>query len=69
MTTQGMARFEGYAPPGRGAVDRILSSADRQRAEHLAVAEIRDLINSLDKPHALVPARRIRRILKKHRVL
>jgi hypothetical protein len=64
MTTQGMPSFE-YLPPGRGAVDKILISADKAAANKTAVDEIRDLCNTLHN-HAVIPSRKIRQILKKH---
>jgi hypothetical protein len=63
--TQGIARFDGYGVPGRGAVDRITTAADKISANTRAITEIRELCDSI-RDNATIPSRRIRQILKKH---
>jgi chorismate-pyruvate lyase len=68
MTTGGLNRLDMLDRPGRGAVGKILSAADQANREHQAVTEIRELLNGLDKKQPLIPARRIRQIMKRHGV-
>jgi hypothetical protein len=65
MTTERMSRFDGYAPPARGAVNKILTSADKIAANARVVEEIQALVSTVNN-QAVIPSRRIRQILKRH---